>query len=268
MVVFQQSGRFYARNAAGKYPLDVFELRQSFLGGGSIAERARQFRVERIGHLAAGESPAPLNGDRVICVHFIPHASLAGGVDVDILKAANEHDWVTPFCADYSGRQRFNLDGLLTYRPTANEAATNAYLQLYRNGIVESATINMVRPREGYGLSVPSLALAQQLAAFVDRARGLMRRLEVNPPASLFVSALNVREVLLAVSEKLTFYGACDNPTPFDRDHLLMREVTLMDWEGVAFDILKPLLNELWQAAGLRRCFDYNEAGEWKPHAY
>jgi hypothetical protein len=267
MVVFQQSGRFYARNAAGKYPLDVFELRQSFLGSGSIADRAREFRAERVGRLLAGESPAPLNGDRLFCLHFIPHASMVGGVEVDILRAANESEAVRPFCSEYSPSHTFNLDGLLTYRPAAQEPAVNSYLQLYRNGIVESATISMVRHREGYGLSVPSLALAQQLGAFLDRTRALMKLLDVSPPASLFVSALNVRGVLLGVSERLTFYGGMNNPNPFDRDHMLMREVTLMDWEGASFDLLKPLLNELWQASGLPRCFDYNDAGEWKPNA-
>jgi hypothetical protein len=38
-----------------------------------------------------------------------------------------------------------------------------------------------------------------------------------------------------------------------------------MDWEGQPEVILKPMLDELWQGAGLARCFDFNDAGEWKP---
>ena len=40
MVTYQQHSRFYSRHAAGKYPLDVFELRQAFLGSGALGERA------------------------------------------------------------------------------------------------------------------------------------------------------------------------------------------------------------------------------------
>lgn len=127
MVVFQQLGRFYARNAAGKYPLDVIELRQAFLGSGSVSERAREFRAERIGRLVAGETPAPLEGDKLVCVHFIPHAALAGGSDIDILKAAKESDYIRPFCTEHSANHTFNLDGVLTYRPT-NSGSVNSYL--------------------------------------------------------------------------------------------------------------------------------------------
>ena len=51
MVTFQQHSRFYARNATGKNALDVFELRSAFLNSGSLRERAREFRAERLGRL-------------------------------------------------------------------------------------------------------------------------------------------------------------------------------------------------------------------------
>lgn len=60
MVIFKQHSRFYARNAGGKYVLDVFELRQAFLGSASIPERAREFRTERVGRLLGGEAPTTL----------------------------------------------------------------------------------------------------------------------------------------------------------------------------------------------------------------
>jgi hypothetical protein len=158
---------------------------------------------------------------------------------------------VWPFCADY-GQHSFNLDGLVTARPTANEPTVNAYLQLFRSGIVESTTTKLVRERDRYGLSMASFALARDLAAFLDRTRALMKRLDVNPPASLFVSALNVRGVSLAVGDQVMF--SIGNPTPFDRDHLLMREVTLLDWEGSAFDLpsLERTVAGRWAAALLR----------------
>jgi hypothetical protein len=263
MVVFQQLGRFYARNAAGKYPLDVIELRQAFLGSGSVAERAREFRAERVGRLLAGESAMPLEGNRLVCLHFIPHTALVGGNDIDIQKAANAHDYVRPLYVDYNHTHTFNLDGVLTYHPTS-AGSTYAYLQVYRSGILETATTGLVSESHSHGLSVPSLSVAQQFAGFLDRSRRLMQQLDVNPPASLFVSMLNVRGATLGIDQRLSFRRDI-YARPFDRDHLMMREVTLLDWDGSAFDLLKPILNGLWQAAGLPRCFDYNDAGEWKP---
>ena len=67
MVTYQQSSRFYSRNSNGKYMLDVFELRNSFLGSGSLSERAREFRAQRLGRVLAGDTPVPLASAKVVC---------------------------------------------------------------------------------------------------------------------------------------------------------------------------------------------------------
>ena len=66
-------------------------MRQAFLGSGALGERAREFSSERLGRLLAGELPVPLSGDQLISVHFIPHVSLAGATDIDLLLAANQN---------------------------------------------------------------------------------------------------------------------------------------------------------------------------------
>ena len=57
MVTFGGSSRFYARNSNGKYRLDVDEIRSAFLLSDSIAERVRQFRLDRIAKMMADETP-------------------------------------------------------------------------------------------------------------------------------------------------------------------------------------------------------------------
>src|SRR5262249_51777932 len=69
MVTYQQHSRFYSRLSGNKYPLDVFELRNAFLGSGSLRDRAREFRTERVGRLLAGETPVQLTSPYLVCVH-------------------------------------------------------------------------------------------------------------------------------------------------------------------------------------------------------
>jgi hypothetical protein len=47
--------KFYGRNSAGKYPPDVGELRTAFTLSETVAERIRNFRVDRIARLALGQ---------------------------------------------------------------------------------------------------------------------------------------------------------------------------------------------------------------------
>jgi hypothetical protein len=263
MVTYQQHSRFYSRTAAGKYPLDVFELRQSFLASGSLPERAREFRTERLGRLLAGELPVQLTSNHLICMHFIPHSAIAGAGDIDVLLAANQGENLRPL---YSGSYgwRFNLDGVLTYSPTAS-GSNMAFLQVYRNGIIETVSSALLSPRPDRGGSgLPSLAFADHLFGFVTRAKNLARTLGIEPPVSVFVSLLGTRDLLLGIDSRLTFYND-HHARPFDRDNLLFRDVLLTDWSGDLPVTFKPLLDELWQAAGLARCFDYNDAGNWNP---
>lgn len=48
MVTFKGTSRFFARNSAGKYQLDVQEIRQAVLLSESTAERIKSFRLDRL----------------------------------------------------------------------------------------------------------------------------------------------------------------------------------------------------------------------------
>ena len=67
MITFQAHSRFYSRNSAGKYPLDVHELRAAFAMSERTAERTRAFRAERLAHVISGETPvAMLDGAKTV----------------------------------------------------------------------------------------------------------------------------------------------------------------------------------------------------------
>ncbi len=263
MVTFRQHSRFYARNAGGKYALDVFEIRHAFLNSGSLSERARETRAERLGRVLAGETPETLvDGGPLVCVHVIPHAALAGAVAVDLSLASRQGENLFPINSGPRLNWTFNIDGFVAFCPTET-GPVPAYLQLYRNGLIETVTSTMIRPMtEGGPPVLPSLGFANQLNAVVKRAKRLMTSLSVEPPASLFVSLLGVRSAMLGID-----FGRMGHyPKPFGRDNVLFREILLTDWDGDdAYVILKPLLDEVWQGAGFERCHDYNERGVFTP---
>ena len=88
MVTFKGSSRFFARNNAGKYQLDVAEIRAAFALSEALPEKIRGFRADRLAKIIAGETPLPLKEGRMAVLHMLPisnsgawHASLcaAGG---------------------------------------------------------------------------------------------------------------------------------------------------------------------------------------------
>jgi predicted HTH transcriptional regulator len=63
MVTLKLKGheRFYSRCSAGKYPLDLSELKAAFLLSETTSERIRNFRVDRLSKIVAEETPVKLN---------------------------------------------------------------------------------------------------------------------------------------------------------------------------------------------------------------
>ena len=58
----KRNSKFYARNSAGRYELDVSELRLAFSMTETIAGRIRDFRTDRIAKINAGLTPVSLVG--------------------------------------------------------------------------------------------------------------------------------------------------------------------------------------------------------------
>ncbi len=52
-VNFKDHGKFYKRNSAGKYPMDVSELRIAFIQSEQIVDKIRKFRNDRVEKLKA-----------------------------------------------------------------------------------------------------------------------------------------------------------------------------------------------------------------------
>jgi hypothetical protein len=76
-VIFRDHSKFYKRNSAGKYPMDVSELRTAFLQSEHIAERIRVFRNLRVEKLKEHrELPVPLYTGAKVVLHMIPLSAL------------------------------------------------------------------------------------------------------------------------------------------------------------------------------------------------
>ena len=68
------SGKFYGRNSAGNYELDVEELRAAFAMSETISTRIRDFRADRLAKVQDRETPVPLAKGGCMVVHVVPSA--------------------------------------------------------------------------------------------------------------------------------------------------------------------------------------------------
>ena len=237
-VTRQGSNRFWARSAAGKYEPDVTELRALFNAAPQLAQRVRDFRIDRVAKVAAGAAPVPLMYAGALIVHVVPFSAFdvsPGGLP--LAEIQRDFRAFVPIGSSTAQGSRINFEGILKTSNADPQATQHrAYLQLYRNGIVETVDSSLVNTS------------TQIITFFDDKIIGAtMRSLRdlaavgVGPPYAVLASVIGV------AGARLTFVRGApgwsdDWSAPLDRDQYHFDEV-----------ILETIPADLAECAGLLR---------------
>jgi len=254
MVTFKGHSRFYSRNSAGKYPLDVTELRTAFALSGTTSERIRDFRLERLARVVSGETPAPLKEGAKIVLHLIPLSAFELGTGFDLKSLGSDAARVQPMYT-MSWSHRFNFDGVLGY-------SSHSYLQVFRNGVIEAVEALLLEDRRGERV-IPSIAYEKELLNALPRFLLIQKELGVDPPLFIMLSLLGVKGYTMAV-DRIRFFG--HDLHPIDRDALLVPEVMIDRFDINPAEFMRPIFNAVWNATGFPRSMNYDESGKWVAH--
>ena len=76
MVTYNQTNKFYKRRNSGKFPVDVYELNQMFMQNQVLAEKANDFRNNRLDKVLKKEFLPNLKIDTSYFIHIIPYSFL------------------------------------------------------------------------------------------------------------------------------------------------------------------------------------------------
>lgn len=273
-VTFKGAFRFYSRTSAGKYPLDVGELRSAFLAGRGLGDQIRAFRAERLATLINSESPILLAGGPKIVVHLIPYQAFAAADPVNLSAQAGS-GLFQPLFAGGPGKERWNIDGLLTYEDRPWEPSEMSmdtrnrvifYSQLFRNGIFEGVDTNTLAAHDP-GEDPPRMYaywFEQAINTGLANPVAVLARTGVEPPIAVLVSVLGARGYRVLSGNRL------ERPSEshfIDRDLLVLPDVVV---EGYPEDyrvelprLLRPVVDAFWQAGGWPRSKGYDGEGNW-----
>jgi hypothetical protein len=133
-VIFQQYDKFYGRNSAGKYPLDVNELRASFTLSSTAIERIRAFRTDRLIALSNNQAPIPFVDSPSVVLHCIPLDAFVGTSQYPVVPIYDNPATLAPM-GTTNWERRLNLEGVLAF---GTKQPCPSYTQLYRTGVVEA----------------------------------------------------------------------------------------------------------------------------------
>jgi hypothetical protein len=259
MVKFKNASRFFSRTSAGKFQLDVREIRASFLASESIAEKIGAFRSDRLGKILSGETPIPVSPGPKLVLHLLPLRAFADPVTIDLVGAESSLDSrLLPMGpkANGFGALQFNFNGLLRNSGSGGSPQTDSYVQLFRSGAIEA-----VCKWRAEGTALLGEVLDQELNRMVPKYVGLQSQLEVGPPVFVAVSALSVKGCVILRTLNPTPFGSTW-VRPINESVLAAPEVLLEEEKASLMELLRPAVNTIWQASGWPESPAYQD-GEW-----
>jgi hypothetical protein len=252
-VLHNKSRLIYARNSAGIHEASVDEMRSMFTAGSTLLERSREFQKQRMDEIHSGAGPGPFpfvgEGGRMV-LHVIPFS--AWGPDtVDLGRV--QHQNLVPIWFTRITQSGYNADGYFTANTKPNRSG---YVQVFRNGIVESAAGD-VRAATDEGFIVFAKNIEDEIVPKIAAYMTMLSVAEVSPP--MFVMLGGVRMHGTSVR------GYTPQPLLLQKSHWGLPAITL---EEYARDedyrrALKPIFDAIWNAAGEKGSDSYDDHGNW-----
>ena len=262
MVSYAGGSKFYARNSAGKYQLDVFELRNAFTATSVESERIRRFQMDRIAKIIARETPVTINAGPQAILHLIPIGALDSRAPYDLkeFQLSQNREMLAPIYTPHYNCFKFNFDGVLTYNHPNREEPAVSYLQLFRNGVIESCSNTLFYP-ETEPPYIPSVVFEEEIVCSLARYLEIQNKLEIEPPFFVLLSLLNVAGYNL--QPRNTTMILSYESYQIDGNNLLVPELLVEDNTLAPEAILKPAFDAIWNAAGLPQSPYYDDDGNW-----
>lgn len=256
-VIFKGHDKFYARNSAGKYPLDTNELKIAFNLSDTLIEKINKFKIDRISQLSADNTPIPFYEEAKIVLHLVPIESFSPDYKADINAIKSDFTKLEPIYSS-GWNHRVNLEGVLSYSGGRNDKS-HSYVQLYRNGIIEAVDGLMLSPDDEKKY-IPSIAYEKELLKSLAGYLGVLKDLNIATPIVMFLTFIGIKDYEMAV-DRSRFWGS--DHYKIDRDILQLPEVFIESYDFEVKDILRPLFDLVWNACGYERSYNFDEQGNW-----
>lgn len=260
-----KSYTFYGRHSNGVFSMDIDEIRTAIALSESIEDRIKNFRIDRLLKIMGDETPIPCKEGPKLVLYLIPLSAFTtrNVYDVRHLRDPRKGQVLQPLGTPSQRSARVNIDGVISY--CSESPKTKSYVQIYRKGIMEA--VYSIIGDSGtilydYGRPFNGMPLFKKITEYLN----FLKDLGVETPIYLFVSFVGVNGYKIFLPQD-SFSDSPKESDPADRDVLNCSEVLIESYDDTSDEtsqrILKPILDEAWNAFGFPECPYYDEAGNW-----
>lgn len=258
--VNQESHRYVIRFGRHTQDADVDQLRQLFLVAPSLVERTKSFISERLNLIGTRQTRIDDPNSGIAVFHCIPLTSLEGRIALSTTQIEQSIIDLKPLVSG-NWEYRFTLEGLLTVSPNLT-GPRDAHNLLWRDGRIEFVNAALIDAQA----SRPTINAAQieELAVLAMRSSLVVfEKASLLPPWFVVLSLVQMGDVHYKFA-----HVQKEEPRSFDRDFvvtsgIMIEQLPESDLDSVIAALLRPMFDELANAAGWRASLNFMSGGAW-----
>jgi hypothetical protein len=227
-------------------------------GRDELIKHARHISDARLEMIRARQEPAGnLSSEKLICVHVVPSNAISNETVLAVNELNTQPTFLPPF-GSIAYKTDFNGDGLLRI-DLGRDGKTESYLQVFRNGTLESVNSHML-VGDGRRDGLPGPLFCRRLGMFLENVITFLLAAKVPPPVCILVTLVGLKDAPLLVEAHPGY-----SVRGFDRDSIKLPEIVLEDFAASPDPkrLLRATLDVLWQHAGLDSCPYFLSDGTW-----
>lgn len=262
MVKFQGLSKFYARDSARKYQMDVNQIRASFLASESLNEKIRDFHLHRVRSITEDKGPIFLGGVTKSITHVVPIASIAKAIELDMKSIRHETETLNP-PNPYAVHGRLNIDGYLKFNYDSQAPVTLSFCQIYRTGVIEAAWSDFSEYMDDNNAHVLWIShFEENMILFFEQVLTFFKQNDIPAPIVILSALINADGYKILPQRTLPRHSFIQ---PIDRKEIFFPEIWIDDFNVPAYTMMRPMFDALWNSSGFERCYNYDEEGKWLP---
>jgi hypothetical protein len=256
-VTFNHHDQFYSRNSAGKYQLDVEQLRVAFTDSNTTLTEMNNFVLQRDMAIFENDGIKTIAETAKLVLFLLPLESFSSDHSHAVTKLTPPD---VPPLESYGYDGEINFDGYLTYF-RGGDSLTHSYTQVYRNGIIEAVATGVFLDLDGTGAFYCNFIeglLVEKLPKYLE----IYRKLGINAPFGIGISCVGIKGYPLIYPAAHITRAINWRPFPKDILRLPIHMITESS-QGIGY-MLQPLFDLLWNAYGYVVSPNFDDSHKWK----
>jgi hypothetical protein len=264
---YNLDGAYLMRSGSQLVAMSEDRLRSIFAEGSdkhhpqqsTMLKQAQSWRDKRLQMIVENDAPIKLASKSAIVLHLVPRNSLSNSTQIPPDRF--QQPLRLPLLDVVLMSHQFNTDGFLLLESNPeHQESSDAYVQLFRTGIIEAVSCWIIY-RDGGGDKIDGPYVERGVVQSVQQNLKCLKSIDIQLPIVLFLSVVGAKGATLESFRTMLRFS----PRPYNSNMVVGPAIYIEDFDIDVPAALRPAFDILWNASGYPGSLSYDKNDVWRP---